>query len=447
MAHSGQSTDDLRKLLPEQTPPVTGTLLGPEALEAEDPRRRVLYEVLHSETFRRSHRLKEFLQFVGTKALDGHAEEISEMAIGDAVFRRKETFNPQEDNIVRSTARSLRLKLREYFEGEGKTQPFCIEIPKGSYVPVFTPAGLAGSAALPLQTLPAQRARNRGWLALVLGIAVVCASIALWLFGENRRLVASSGTPAAERNLLSALLEPNAHVHLVVSDGLYCDLTIAQGFIDPLEDYADKTIFARERSPHPGKVSDDFWQLIRRGNYTNVAESKAATQIATELANRHPIKQHHARGIAMNLLQMGDNIVLLGGRRANPWAGLYERDLNFQMEFPPNAEAAVFRNLRPKPGEGEVYANQLDDRQTGKTYARIVLTPGLSGTGKVFLAAGNSGTATATAADLLIQPRMLADVEARLCRKVGPDLAHLEMIIERDVVGGNTRDFRIVALR
>jgi len=126
---------------------------------------------------------------------------------------------------------------------------------------------------------------------------------------------------------------------------------------------------------------------------------------------------------------------------------LYEQDLHFQMEFPVGGESAVFRNRQPKAGERELYQNQLDERETGKTYARISLMPGLSGSGKVILASGNSGTATAAAADLLIQHRMLAEVESRLGKTVDPSLQRLEMIIERDVVGGNTRDFRIVALR
>ncbi|MCW5966617.1 MAG: hypothetical protein KIT83_21445 [Bryobacterales bacterium] len=409
--------------------------------DTTDLQRAVLERVLRSETFRRSQRLREFLRFVGERTLDGRADEITEHSIGDLVFNRKENFNPQDDNIVRSTARSLRQKLRDYFSGEGKAEPYRIEIPKGSYAPVFV-----ATAEVPTSS------RAFSWTSLsvvmtLLVLATVSTAAAVLMFIENRALSSSAGLGRVERNLLSALLEPNSHLHLVVSDGLYCDLTIAQDSFSPLEDYADKKPFDSPTSPQPDKISEDLWQLIRRGQYTNVAEAKAATQIGTLLGRQFEVKQHHARSVTMNLLQMGDHFVILGGRRANPWAGLYEQELHFQMEFPPRAEAAVFRNRNPKGGEREIYENILDDRQTGKTYARIVLSPGLSGTGKVLLAAGNSGAATAAAAELLIQPRMLAEVEARLGKQVDPSLKHLEMIIERDVVGGNTRDFRIVALR
>ncbi len=409
--------------------------------EDGDTRRAALERALQSEAFRRSQRLREFLRYVGTMTLEGRAAEISELSIGDVVFQRRENFNPQEDNIVRSTARSLRQKLKEYAEGEGRREALHIQIPKGSYVPVFRTVLPAGEDSGQWREL------DRRMILVLAVVALAGILTASWLFVENRKLSNLAGAIPGERNLLTALFEPGAHLHLVVSDGLYCDLTIAMGRMYPLEDYASRKLFEPLISPDRDKVSEDFWQLIRRGSYTNVAESKASSKIASELGDRYSVKEHHARGLGMNLLQMGDNFVILGGRRANPWAALYEQDLHFQMEFPPNAEAAIFRNRNPRAGEQDVYENILDARETGKTYARIALSPGLSGTGKVLLAAGNSGTATATAAELLIQPRMLAQVEEFLGRKVDPNLQRLEMILERDVVGGSTRDFRIVALR
>ncbi|MCU0229092.1 MAG: hypothetical protein MUF01_15790, partial [Bryobacterales bacterium] len=235
-----------------------------EAPAAQDPRRLALERTLHSETFRRSQRLREFLHYVGTMALDGRAAEVSELSIGDAVFHRREHFNPQEDNIVRNTARALRQKLKEYAEGEGKCQALCIEMPKGSYVPVFVAA-----AASPPQ------GETRGWrgqpVVMLAAVALLGALLAGWLMLENRRLSRLAAIQPVTRTLLSALLEPRVPVHLLVSDGLYCDLTVAVGSMYPLEDYVDQKLFQPLESPNPAKVSQDFWQLIRRGNYTNVA--------------------------------------------------------------------------------------------------------------------------------------------------------------------------------
>ncbi|MGH9609603.1 MAG: hypothetical protein ACRD34_07990 [Bryobacteraceae bacterium] len=65
--------------------------------------------------------------------MGGQAEELTETHIAEEVFRR-EGYNPAEDNLVRAAVRQLRLKLKEYFETEGKDDAFVAELPKGSYM-------------------------------------------------------------------------------------------------------------------------------------------------------------------------------------------------------------------------------------------------------------------------------------------------------------------------
>lgn len=427
-----------RPLRDEEKP---ASSLGQGRLASEgDARQQVLDRALHSESFRRSQRLKDFLCFVGSRVLEGRSEEITEHSIGAAVFNRRKDFNPSEDNIVRATARSLRLKLRDYFEGEGAREPYRIEIPKGSYAPVFVRA----------EPKPVQPATQR-WIAMpasigLLAVALLSSAICLWLLVENRALRAGGGIPADERHLLSAIFGRDARLNVVLSDSLYNNLVEAQGFLTPLEEYS-AGLFENPAKGPPLPVSADLWNLIRGNPYAHAEEARAAANISGSLGPGSDVKVHHARTVTMAQLQMGDNFLLLGGRRANPWTGLFEQDLNFQMEFPRIPGTAIFLNRNPMEGEREIYTNEVDTRNTGTTFARIVLGSGLSGSGKVILATGNTGNATAAAADLLMQPRMLEEVEQRLGRKVDSTLDRLEMIIESTVVGGRTRDFRIVAIR
>ena len=46
-----------------------------------------------------------------------------------------------QDSIVRTEARRLRKKLKEYYEHEGKDDPVLIYFRLGSYAPVFRAAG------------------------------------------------------------------------------------------------------------------------------------------------------------------------------------------------------------------------------------------------------------------------------------------------------------------
>jgi hypothetical protein len=94
-------------------------------------------QLLGSRTFTRSPRLAQFLEYIASCELGGRTDEISEQHIGITVFGRPPGYNPGDDNVVRSYARNLRLKLDEYYRTEGASDLLRVEIPKGAYRPVF----------------------------------------------------------------------------------------------------------------------------------------------------------------------------------------------------------------------------------------------------------------------------------------------------------------------
>jgi TolB-like protein len=107
-----------------------------------------LARILQSPMFVQSNRLGRFLRFVVGSTLRGEANVLKEYVIGTEVYDRKPPYHPSLDSIVRTEARRLRSKLKEYYESEGKADPIFIYFRIGSYVPVFrlreklAPAGL-----------------------------------------------------------------------------------------------------------------------------------------------------------------------------------------------------------------------------------------------------------------------------------------------------------------
>ena len=93
--------------------------------------------VVSSNTFARSPRLREFLAFVVNCAVENRTNEVNEYNLGVQVFHKSPNYSPNEDNIVRVTARQLRSKLNEYHACEGSLDPLRLEIPKGGYVPAL----------------------------------------------------------------------------------------------------------------------------------------------------------------------------------------------------------------------------------------------------------------------------------------------------------------------
>ena len=94
--------------------------------------------LLASRCFNSSKRLREFLTFVVEKSLSGECDVIKEYVIATEVYDRSPDYDPQIDSTVRVEASRLRARLRDYYASEGLGERLRIELPKGSYVPVFT---------------------------------------------------------------------------------------------------------------------------------------------------------------------------------------------------------------------------------------------------------------------------------------------------------------------
>src|SRR6202040_895863 len=104
---------------------------------ASDKRWQLVQRIVSSPPFQKSTRLRDLLHFITEQTIHGKAHELTEQHIGNALFHKPSDYSPLEDSSVRVHARQLRLKLHEYFHEEGRNEPLILDIPKGSYAPVF----------------------------------------------------------------------------------------------------------------------------------------------------------------------------------------------------------------------------------------------------------------------------------------------------------------------
>jgi hypothetical protein len=104
---------------------------------AEDTVMQALDRILRSARFVNSVRLSKFLRYTVDQTLQGHAESVKEYTVGINAYGRRSDFDPSQDTIVRTEARRLRLKLKEYYEREGEHDDILISFELGSYVPIF----------------------------------------------------------------------------------------------------------------------------------------------------------------------------------------------------------------------------------------------------------------------------------------------------------------------
>jgi adenylate cyclase len=126
----------LRQEAAEETGPQAPAALGDLAADA----RAELDRVVKSADFPATDRNRKFLSYVVENELAGRFEEITPVLLGQRVFQRDESFNPNKDPIVRIEAGKLRRDLETYYLKAGRRNPLRISIPKGGYRPAFASA-------------------------------------------------------------------------------------------------------------------------------------------------------------------------------------------------------------------------------------------------------------------------------------------------------------------
>jgi tetratricopeptide (TPR) repeat protein len=102
-----------------------------------DEIRAALARMAESESFRGSPQLVAFLRYVVEATLRGAADRIKGYTIAVEALGRTDDFDPQADPIVRVEAMRLRRALTRYYDNGGKHDAVAIDLPLGSYVPMF----------------------------------------------------------------------------------------------------------------------------------------------------------------------------------------------------------------------------------------------------------------------------------------------------------------------
>jgi TolB-like protein len=99
--------------------------------------RAQLDKLLESQPFAGAERLRRFLKFIVDHSLEFPTKPLKEIIIGTELYASNGDFDPRLSAVVRVDATRLRAKLREYYASEGAADPLTINLPKGSYTPVF----------------------------------------------------------------------------------------------------------------------------------------------------------------------------------------------------------------------------------------------------------------------------------------------------------------------
>jgi hypothetical protein len=384
-------------------PGISDDLLG-------DKRWQLVQRIVSSPPFQKSTRLRDLLQFITEQTIHGKAHELTEQHIGNALFHKPSDYSPLEDSSVRVHARQLRLKLHEYFNEEGRNEPLILDIPKGSYAPVFR-AGLKAPeppTAISPALVPEAIVRPRGMVPWILCgvLAIVCAVLLYRTISHRAAGPVLGAAPLSWPS--SQIFDVRHQTIIVVADSNYGMSRILAGRPGSLDQYLRRDFL---HSPMVNKASEADSRLheyISNSTLTSFADVadvvslfKMAGGLQSQVSVRYP------RDLRMRDLDH-NNYIFVGSAGSNPWVTLLQDQLNFrESETVAGKSAKVFVNKKPLPGEQPQYEGLRWTGSIGEEYATISLLPNATHDGSVLALQGLQQEGTEAAG------RFLADEENR----------------------------------
>lgn len=433
---------------------------SPSATLVQDARWKAVERIIASRNFAKSGRLRAFLVYIVQCTMEDRAEEITEQQIGVHVFGRSPSYNPAEDNIVRSTARQLRQRLALYYQEEGTSDTLRVQIPRGGYLPVFQIHPAEPIQEHPVTSIRAieppfysssQPTRQERLLKFPVRkyVSRVCSFVAVLLLGAalalltQRTVFAVRPRPSATNPLWCSIFSANQKTLFVPGDAglnMYNNEARAPRELS-LSDYVNGNYLHSATAQSPRFAGTP---LAGRG-YVTFIDLKLASRFM-ELARFRPAQYEIKFPRNLTAVDFRNaNAILAGAPVYNPWVTLFDHNLNFHIAYNGISNNMYVENLKPRPGEPPIYqAPSVDSAHQGFGY--IALTDNLGGNGKVLLIEGTTAVGVDAALSFLFDNTRMAPIIARVRSKSGT-LSNFEVLLQARFLRGYSAGTRVLATR
>ena len=444
-------------LLPPDTPPHQA---GTDSAIAQDPRWLLVQRILLSSGFQRAGQLRRILEYITRAAIENPTVALHEHEIACSVLGRRETFDPSNDNIVRSQMSQLRRRLEVYFRDEAPHEPLHISIPKGGYLPHFhaallppTPTPLMEAAAVEAAAHPGVQPpvtrSNRPLFYVICSIlaGLLCAAVLTWSWHRTQKRAVD-----AEKDLL----KPNAFVQFLRARG--SDVTIVVPDLSLMliqktlktrlssEEYNSNDFLKDRIAAVPDEDLRGLLHAIRARRLTSSNETAIAEDLRDVLA-RGGIEAKIRFARDMHTRDFGEgNLILIGASPSNPWTDLFASRTNFRyVQEASTEEGFVYENVAPAVGELKKYFPYQKLQGKLSSYADVALTSNLTNSGYVLLINGSDYAANEAATRYFLHGRLRGDLSALLKQD---DLSYFEALLSGSHADNEAEEkFDLLALR
>ncbi len=239
------------------------------------------------------------------------------------------------------------------------------------------------------------------------------------------------------------MFQRNRNTLIVPADSGLGILQNLSGHLVSLEEYANGAYPSDQsvlRGVDPGNLND-----LRRQHYTSVVDldiTSRLTRLPEFIANRTQVR--YARGITAEDIK-NSNSILLGSTHTNPWVSLFEKRMNFKLEYTPQVDQSFVVNMHPIASEQAVYRNGTAEKPN-RTYGTIAYLPEGDSAGHVLIIQGLNMAATQAAADTLFNAKSIKPILQQAMLPNG-SLKPFELLVETNSVGATSPEAQIIATR
>ena len=408
--------------------------------------REQLQRLLSHPLFANSKRYPALLAYTVEQTLLGNAAELKERSIGIEVFGRTPTYDANADPVVRITAGEVRKRLGLYYYDSSHAGELVIELPVGSYVPVFrqpdtatepSPDALESMASTvnsfppePAVAIPGPPPALRGssklrWLAVSGLVVVGCAAGVL--AGMRIRPTAPPDPPSnMERFWEPFLSSPGTTTFCLGEPAKNIDMDSINSFEAPVS--------------APSEPQKLYVRLHLSGNLA-LADVITLTRAAAALETRHKAFRVVPASEA-SFAQLREGPIVLIGAFDNIWTLRVTQKLRVGFESRDGDALLVDR----KSGDKTTLATAWDlpYQKLSKDYAIVARIHDNTTGQPVIIAAGISEEGTEAAGEILYNPVYLNSLLAKA--PTNWEKLNMEAVIETQVIEGHSGPPNILAV-
>lgn len=359
-----------------------------------EDREKELYALLHSGIVREKTHLRALLEYLGNKGIEAPDEPLKEYTIGLEALGKPAQYDPRLDPSVRVEVAKLRQKILEYYRTTGSGHPIRMDIPKGTYLPVFSEAPLVSRG-------PRWHSLPWGWIAALIAVAVLAA----W---AGSLFIDRSDHPRLEANLEAfwaphfdgtpTLLVLGAPVFLKMQGSYFRNprVNLPEAFT---EDSKTQRVLDVLK---PKEIRPVY-------TYTGIGEAVALFHVTRVLAaGGAGLRVEQSNTVGLEDIK-NSHIIFIGGRKYNPQLP--------ELPVKPKFEAVNRKiiNLEPMAGEPAEYltVSSSPHGEITEEYALISIYPGFSHGTRLLTLESSSTEGTLAAAEFLARPDLVGNLLAR----------------------------------